>query len=189
MHLVGGSGQHRVVARLRAVGRVEACGREGGRCGSVAVRVERQVHAGHLLLLEHDGGLLVHGVRRRGRGEHGLRDVLGLLLVDGSAALRVQNVRGNGLGKVVHVLGGHLRVVLKLLLLLLGSVVVHGRLHGSLGHILVFHWVCSISVSLEDPRGCGGWLRHDAYPIDVVDAVDKLGFAFDCRGSLVSEEI
>lgn len=28
------------------------------------------------------------------------------------------------------------------------------------------------------------WLRHDAYPIDVVNVVGKLGFAFDCRERL-----
>lgn len=87
VHVVGRSVQDGV-AGLRAVGRVEACGRQSGSGRAIAVRVE------HHVLLQHDGGLLVHGTRRGGRSEHGVRDVLGLLLlVDGCAALRVQNVR------------------------------------------------------------------------------------------------
>ena len=143
--LVGRS-RHHVVVGLRAVGRVEAGGRQSRSGRAVAVRVER-----HHLLLEHDGRLLVLRARRGSRSEHGLRDVLRLLLVDWRAALRVQNVRGNGLRKVVHVLRSHVRVVVELLLLL-RSVVIHGRLHGSLGHILVFHWGWTISVSLEGPE-------------------------------------
>lgn len=107
------------------------------------------MHIWHLLL-KHDGGLLLHLSRRGCRCEHGLRDVLWLLvheLVAGGLRSRVGNA--SVIAKVVDLAHWHaLRVrskvaVISVLSSLFWVVVEEGLLAYWLSHVLVLHckWI------------------------------------------------
>jgi len=146
-HLAAGRWQH-WVGRLGAVDAAEAAGgRQCWCCWAILVFTALAIH-GHQkrhLLLDKDSGLLVHGSRGCGGGEHGVRDVLRLVqhLRSGRGRARVDDVGRHGLRKVVDlVLLGHVRVLVVVLGLLgLGLVIVEGRLERGLNHVLVFHCV------------------------------------------------